>query len=55
MTSFDLLEVEEQGRPVRALCDASMHHGKSRGGKNTRKVCKKTLILRNQGEEICGK
>jgi len=29
---------QKQGRPVRALCDAYMHHG--RGGKNTRKVCK---------------
>ena len=32
-----------QGRPVRALGDAYMHHGQSRGGKNTRKVCKKQV------------
>src|SRR6218665_1382506 len=36
-----------QGRPVRALGDAYMHHGQSRG--NTRKVCKKQVNLSKTG------
>src|SRR6218665_3739953 len=30
-----------------------MHHGQSRGGKKTRKVCKKQVNLRKTGGEIC--
>jgi len=31
-----------QGRPVRALCDAEMHHGQCRREQKTNKVCKNT-------------
>src|SRR6218665_1293998 len=42
-----------QGRPVRALCDAYMHHGKSRGKRNRHKVCKKTREFFENRGEIC--
>ena len=35
------LQGHGQGRPVRALCDAQMHQGQSRGKQKTNKVCKK--------------
>jgi len=31
-----------QGRPVRALCDADMHHGQTRGNEKHIKYVKKT-------------
>ena len=39
-----------QGRPVRALCDAYMHHGRSRGETKTHKVCKKHVNLTKSSE-----
>ena len=41
--------VRNQGRPVRVLGDAWMHHGQSRGKLNTRKVCKKQVNLSKTG------
>ena len=38
-----------QGRPVRALGDAYMHHGQSRGKRNTHKVWKKQVNFSKTG------
>jgi len=46
------MDAFKQRRPVglRALCDAQMHHGETRGKLKTQKVCKNTYILRNRGK-----
>jgi len=38
-----------QRRPVSALCDAELHHGQSRGKRNTHKVCKKQVNFTKSG------
>ena len=43
------METVSQGRPVRALGDAEMHHGQSRGERNTQKVCKKQVNFSKTG------
>ena len=41
-----------QGRPVRALCDAYMHHGQTRGNEKHIEYVQNTQILREQAGHL---
>jgi len=50
--TFYLMSYLVQGRPARALCDAEMHHGQTRGERKTHNVLKRHVNLRKSGGQF---